>query len=93
MDDLRTGCPWDREQTHHTLRPYLLEESYEALEAIEQQDWDRLRDELGDVLLQVVFHAQLASERGDFDVADVCEAANVSEPTAASWIEQAATLS
>ncbi len=67
------GCPWDREQTPHTLRPYLLEESYEALEAIDQQDWDRLRDELGDVLLQVVFHARLASERGDFDIADVCE--------------------
>ncbi len=67
------GCPWDREQTHHTLRPYLLEESYEAIEAIDQQDWDRLRDELGDVLLQVVFHAQLASERDDFEIADVCE--------------------
>ena len=72
MERLRApgGCPWDREQTHHTLRPYLLEESYEALEAIDQQDWDCLRDELGDVLLQVVFHARLASERGDFDIAD-----------------------
>ena len=67
------GCPWDREQSHHSLRPYLLEESYEALEAVDAGDWDRLRDELGDVLLQVVFHAQLAAERGDFDIGDVCE--------------------
>jgi len=67
------GCPWDREQTHHSLRPYLLEEAYEALEAMDAEDWPRLCDELGDVLLQVVFHAQLASERGDFSVEDVCE--------------------
>ncbi len=66
------GCPWDREQTHSSLRPYLLEETYEALEAVEEEDWARLADELGDVLLQVVFHAQLASERGDFDIRDVC---------------------
>lgn len=65
------GCPWDREQTHRSLRPYLLEEAYEALEAIDAEDWARLCDELGDVLLQVVFHAQLAAERGDFDIADV----------------------
>ncbi len=67
------GCPWDGEQTHSSLRQYLLEETYEALEAIEQQDWARLADELGDVLLQVVFHSQLASERGDFTIEDVCE--------------------
>ncbi len=66
------GCPWDREQTHRSLRPYLLEETYEALEAVDAEDWPRLSDELGDVLLQVVFHAQLASERGDFDIAEVC---------------------
>ncbi|MGC9319628.1 MAG: nucleoside triphosphate pyrophosphohydrolase [Armatimonadota bacterium] len=66
------GCPWDREQTHGSLRPYLLEEAYEALEAVDAEDWSRLCDELGDVLLQVVFHAQLASERGDFDIEDVC---------------------
>lgn len=65
------GCPWDREQSHRSLRPYLLEETYEALEAIDAEDWARLSDELGDVLLQVVFHAQLASERGDFDIEDV----------------------
>lgn len=66
------GCPWDAEQTHSSLRPYLLEETYEALEAIDAEDWARLCDELGDVMLQVVFHAQLASERGDFDIGDVC---------------------
>jgi len=65
------GCPWDREQTHRSLRPYFLEETYEALEAIDAEDWARLSDELGDVLLQIVFHAQLASERGDFDIDDV----------------------
>ncbi len=68
------GCPWDGEQTHSSLRPYLIEETYEALEAIDQEDWARLCDELGDVLLQVVFHAQLAAERGDFDIEDVCDA-------------------
>jgi len=67
------GCPWDREQTHRSLRPYLLEEVYEALEALDAEDWPRLCDEMGDVLLQVVFHAQLASERNDFDIDDVCE--------------------
>lgn len=66
------GCPWDREQTHRSLRPYMLEEVYEALEAVDAEDWRRLCDELGDVLLQVVFHAQLAAERGDFDIDDVC---------------------
>lgn len=65
------GCPWDREQTHRSLRPYFLEETYEALEAIDAEDWARLSDELGDVLLQIVFHAQLASERGDFNIDDV----------------------
>jgi len=68
------GCPWDREQTHSSLRPYLLEEVYEALEAIDAEDWPRLCDELGDVLLQVVFHAQLAAERGDFNINDVAAA-------------------
>ena len=62
------GCPWDREQTHATLRPYLLEESYEALEAIDAEDDGELCKELGDVLLQVVFHAQIASEEGRFDI-------------------------
>ncbi|QIK68337.1 MazG family protein [Nocardioides sp. HDW12B] len=79
MDRLRTGCPWDREQTHRSLATYLLEETYETLEAIDTwaatgQDRD-LAEELGDLLLQVVFHARVASERrGDgsgFDIDDV----------------------
>ena len=67
MDRLRSpgGCPWDAEQTHESLAPYLLEETYEAYEAIEHGDTDALREELGDVLLQVVFHARLAEERAE----------------------------
>jgi tetrapyrrole methylase family protein/MazG family protein len=67
------GCPWDAQQTHQSLRPYLLEEAYELLEAADDADMGRLCGELGDVLLQVAFHAQLAAERGDFDIADVCD--------------------
>lgn len=63
------GCPWDREQTHQSLRPYLLEEAYEVLDALDQGDADKLREELGDLLLQVVFHAQIAAEAGSFDLA------------------------
>jgi uncharacterized protein YabN with tetrapyrrole methylase and pyrophosphatase domain len=65
------GCPWDREQTHASLRPHLLEEAYEALEALDRGDLDTLRDELGDLLFQIAIHAQLASEEGAFDLADV----------------------
>lgn len=65
------GCPWDREQTHETLVPYLVEETYEAVEAIEQKDFDELKKELGDVLLQVVFHARLAEEAGRWNIHDV----------------------
>ena len=65
------GCPWDREQTHASLRPHLLEEAYEALEALDSGDLERLRDELGDLLFQVAIHAQLAHEEGAFDLADV----------------------
>lgn len=65
------GCPWDRQQTHGSLRPYLLEEAYEVLDAIERQDPKRLQDELGDLLLQVVFHAQIAAEAGQFTIEDV----------------------
>jgi MazG family protein len=68
------GCPWDREQTHESLRPYLLEEAYEVLDAIDRGDADALCDELGDLLLQVVFHAELASEAGAFDIAEVARA-------------------
>ena len=68
------GCPWDREQTHRTLRPYLLEETYEALEAIEGGQPARLREELGDLLLQVLMHCAIAQESADgFDVGDVAE--------------------
>jgi MazG family protein len=66
-----SGCPWDREQDHRTLRPCLLEETYEVLEAIDRGDAQALRQELGDLLLQIVFHAQLASEAGDFGIEDV----------------------
>jgi ATP diphosphatase len=76
MDTLRSrhGCPWDRKQTHRSLRPFLLEETYEALEAIDRSDWTALPGELGDVLLQCVFHAQLGAERGRFDIGDAIEA-------------------
>lgn len=65
------GCPWDREQTHESLRPYLLEEAYEVLDAIDQGDIQELREELGDLLLQVVFHTQVAVEAGEFQMAEV----------------------
>ncbi len=65
------GCPWDREQTHETLRPYVIEEAYEVVEAVDGGDPDKLCEELGDLLLQVVFHAQLAAEEGVFDIEDV----------------------
>ena len=67
------GCPWDRQQTHESLKPYLLEESYEVLEALDAQDPVTLKEELGDLLLQVLFHAQIASERQQFTFADICE--------------------
>ncbi len=68
------GCPWDRKQTHQTLRKYLLEEAYEACGAIDEGDMDHLADELGDVLLQVVFHAEIGRERGEFDILDIATA-------------------
>jgi XTP/dITP diphosphohydrolase len=73
MDRLRNDCPWDREQTHRSLAPYLLEETYETLEAIESGDRAHLREELGDLLLQVVFHARVAAEAGSqgFTIDDV----------------------
>lgn len=74
MARLRLGCPWDREQTHRTLVPYLIEEAYEVVETIEAHDRDALCDELGDLLLQIVFHAQIASESAAFTVADVIDA-------------------
>jgi tetrapyrrole methylase family protein/MazG family protein len=65
------GCPWDREQTRTSLKPYLLEEAYEVLEAIESARPEALREELGDLMFQVVFHAEIARERGEFEIADV----------------------
>jgi tetrapyrrole methylase family protein / MazG family protein len=65
------GCPWDRAQNTTSLKPYLLEEAYEVLEAIEEGTPHKLKDELGDLLFQVIFHAQLAHERGDFDINDI----------------------
>ena len=67
------GCPWDREQTHESLRTYLVEEAYEVLDALESGDRKKFASELGDLLLQIVFHSQLAAERGDFDIRDVVE--------------------
>ncbi len=68
------GCPWDRKQTHASLKPYLLEEAYEALEAIDAGDDEELCKELGDVLLQIVFHAEIAREEQRFDIHDVARA-------------------
>ncbi|QUW00909.1 nucleoside triphosphate pyrophosphohydrolase [Chloracidobacterium sp. MS 40/45] len=68
------GCPWDREQTHQTLKPYLLEEAYEVLHALDEGDDRELCRELGDILLQVVFHAQIAAEEGRFDIYAVIDA-------------------
>ena len=67
------GCPWDREQTHRTLRPNMLEEAYEAVDAIDDNNIPNLREELGDDLLQVVLHAQIAKDDGDFDIEDVAK--------------------
>ncbi len=72
-----TGCIWDRQQTHASLRQYLLEEAYEVLEAIDHEDHGELGKELGDLLLQVVFHAQIAQEHDRFDIAQVLD--NISE--------------
>lgn len=74
MARLRRGCPWDREQTHRTLVPYLIEETFEVVEAIEISHIEGLCEELGDLLLQIVFHAQLATETGKFSIADVVDA-------------------
>ena len=70
------GCPWDREQTPDSIRPYTLEETYEVLDAIERRDPADLCEELGDLLLQVLFYAQMASERGEFTIADVVAGLN-----------------
>ncbi|MGI6585541.1 MAG: nucleoside triphosphate pyrophosphohydrolase [Gracilibacteraceae bacterium] len=73
MEDLRgeKGCPWDKKQTRESLKPYLLEETYEVLDAIEKDDLELIVEELGDLLLQVVFHSQIAKEDGEFDINEV----------------------
>ena len=65
------GCPWDREQTHESLLKYLKEESEEVVQAVKNNDMENLEEELGDILLQVLFHSNMARERGDFDIYDV----------------------
>lgn len=70
------GCPWDREQTFDTIKTYLLEEAYEVMDAIDARDWDALAEELGDLLLQAVFFAQMAAEQGRFTISDSIEAIN-----------------
>lgn len=73
MDRLRADCPWDREQTFETIAPYTVEESYEVVDAINRKDMADLKNELGDLLFQVLFHAKMASEINAFDFADVCD--------------------
>src|SRR5262244_4370781 len=75
MERLRApgGCPWDREQTFDTIKPYTLEETYEVLEAIDNRDWNELPGELGDLLLQVLFYAEMAQEEERFSIAGVLD--------------------
>jgi nucleoside triphosphate diphosphatase len=75
MERLRApgGCPWDREQTFDSIKPYTLEETYEVLEAIDNRDWDELKGELGDLLLQVLFYSEMANEQGSFSIDDVLD--------------------
>lgn len=73
LRDPAHGCPWDREQDFSTIAPYTIEEAYEVADAIERNDMDGLREELGDLLFQVVFHARMAEEAGDFDFSDVVD--------------------
>jgi tetrapyrrole methylase family protein / MazG family protein len=70
------GCPWDREQTSESIKPYLVEETYEVLEAIDEQDPAKLKEELGDLMLQIVFHARMAEEAGAFSIGDVLASIN-----------------
>ena len=74
LRDPENGCPWDRRQTFHTIAPYTIEEAYEVADVIARESWDDLPDELGDLLFQVVFHAQMASEEALFDFDDVAQA-------------------
>ena len=74
LRDPETGCPWDRVQTHQSIRMNFLEEAYEAVDALDLDDPDLMREELGDVLMQVVFHARIEQEAGRFDWSAVCDA-------------------
>ena len=75
MERLRgeKGCPWDREQTRDSLKPYIIEEAYELIEAIEEEDPEKIKEELGDLLFQIVFQSQVAKEQNEFDISDVIE--------------------
>jgi tetrapyrrole methylase family protein/MazG family protein len=70
----KNGCPWDRVQTHRTLKKYLLEEAYEVCDAIDSKNPEKLKEELGDFLFQVIFHAQISKEAGGFDIKDILDA-------------------
>ena len=70
------GCPWDREQTFDSIRKYTLEETYEVFDAIERRNWADLKEELGDLLLQVLFYSEMAAEAGDFSISDVIAGLN-----------------
>src|SRR5688572_18273995 len=74
LRDPRSGCPWDVQQTFRSIAPYTIEEAYEVADAIERADLAGLRDELGDLLFQVVFHSQMAKEQGEFNFDDVVDA-------------------
>lgn len=78
MKELRSenGCPWDKKQTHESLRPYVIEEAYEVAHTIDKNDLEELSDELGDLLLQVVFHSQIAEENDEFTIGDVLDKIN-----------------
>ena len=78
------GCPWDREQTFDTIKRHTLEETYEVFDAIERRAWPDLKDELGDLLLQVLFYAQMAADEGYFNIGDVAENAECEAGAAAS---------
>jgi len=81
------GCPWDREQSFDTIKPYTLEETYEVFEAIDNRDWNELPGELGDLLLQVLFYAEMAREAGYFSINDVLDrlSTKLVEPSACVW--------
>ena len=73
MDELRENCPWDKKQTIQSLRPQTIEETYELADAIAEEDWQGLKEELGDLLLHIVFYSKIGAERGEFTLDDVIE--------------------